>query len=50
MLVVVLRLAILIDNPPLTIFELALFELELLIFWVGLLVVVLFIYYRRKHG
>jgi hypothetical protein len=49
-LVVVLGLAILIDDPPLTISELALFELEALVLWVGLLVVVLFIYYRRKHG
>ena len=49
-LVVVLGLPILIDNPPLTISELALFELEALILWVGLLVVVLFIDYRRKHG
>ena len=49
-LVVVLGLAILIDDPPLTISELALFELEALILWVGLLVVVLFIDYRRKHG
>lgn len=49
-LVVVLGLAILIDNPPLTISELALFELEALILWLGSLVVVLFVYYRRKHG
>jgi hypothetical protein len=49
-LVVVLGLAILIDDPPLTISELALFELEALILWVGLLVVVLFVYFRRKHG
>lgn len=49
-LVVVLGLAILTDNLPLTISELVLFELEALILWVGVLVVVLFIYHRRKHG
>jgi hypothetical protein len=48
-LVVVLGLAILIDNPPLTISELVLFELEALILWIGILVVALFIYYRRKE-
>jgi len=48
-LVVVLGLAILIDDPPLTISELALFELEALVLWIGLLVVVLFIYYHRKY-
>jgi hypothetical protein len=49
-LVVVLGLAILIDNPPLTISELALFELEALVLWLGILVVALYIYYRRKRG
>jgi len=49
-LVVVLGLAILIDNPPLTISELALFEVEALLLWLGILVVALFMYYRRKHG
>jgi len=48
-LVVVLGLAILIDNPPLTIPELALFEVGALLLWLGVLIVVLFIYYRRKE-
>ena len=42
--------AILIDNPPLTTSELALRELEAQVFRLGILVVVLFVYYRRKHG
>jgi len=42
--------AILIDDPPLTISELALRELEAQVSRLGILVVVLFVYYRRKHG
>ena len=42
--------AILIDNPALTISELALRDPEAQVFRLGVLVVVLFVYYRRKHG
>ena len=49
-LVVVLGLATLIDNPPLTVPELVLFEVGTLLLWLGVLIVVLFIYYRRKEG
>lgn len=38
-LVVVLGSAIRIDNPPLTISELVLFEVEALLLWLGVLVV-----------
>lgn len=49
-LVVVLGLAILIDKPPLTISELVLFEVEALLLWLGVIVIALLIYYRRKRG
>ena len=49
-LVIALGSAILIDNLPLTISELALLELEALVLWLGILVVALYIYYRRKRG
>jgi hypothetical protein len=49
-LVITLGSAILIDNPPLTISELALLELGALVLWLGILVFVLFVYSRRKHG